>query len=173
MLEVLGVPGVVGVLGVVEDVGAADDIELAGSVAREPMSSSTTGAFANGSCVFPLCRERCGTVECVSVTTGTVCFAPAACLACRVAGDGAFFSAGSAGSGWNLGTRRSGAATLGSVSDGSGSTGAETPACRRARAIGAAYRDTRTTSPRAAHRYLTRLNRSATSPYGLAAATDA
>jgi hypothetical protein len=109
------------------------------------------------------------------VTTGTRFRAVACvpCLACGAAGVAVRLSGGSAGSACSFGTRSSGAATFGSVSEGSGFGGAETPGCRNSSAIGATYIATRTSRQSPAQAYLARLNRSATKPYGLAAATDA
>jgi hypothetical protein len=66
--EVVGWPDVLGVVedeedaaGVVAVAGVVVEVALEGRVAREPMSLSTTGAFANGSFAF---AARC--VDCAT-----------------------------------------------------------------------------------------------------------
>lgn len=63
-----------GVLGAAVGAGAgADASALAGNVASEPTSSSTTGAFANGSAgVLAACGGDGATCECLSLMTGTL-----------------------------------------------------------------------------------------------------
>lgn len=150
---------------------SADD----GSVASEPTSSSTTGAFANGSGVLEVWGGDGAICECLSLTTGsfTVCVVWATWFFGAATVTGVRLTAGSGAGTCNFGTRSSGAATFGSDNGGSGVTATGAAACRNARTSGPTYSDTRTSTPRAVHTYLTRLLRSATSPYGLAAATDA
>lgn len=145
-----------------------------GKVASEPTSCSTTGAFANGSAgVFEDCGGDGATCECLSLMTGTLCAAWTSCFVGAAAGRGVRLAVGSGARTFSFGTRRSGAATFGSDKAGSGVTAAGTAACRNTRTIGPMYSDMSTSSPMAVHTYLTRRKRRATSPYGLAAATDA
>lgn len=101
-------------------------IALAGSVASEPMSSSTTGAFAYGSDVdvFFGATVCC---ECTSLTTGIVRRTGFVAVVGTTDGRACCFTAGSAGSGASactVGTRKIGAANDGNVSDGNAARGA-------------------------------------------------
>jgi hypothetical protein len=58
------VPGAVEVEAGVDEAGVADASALEGSVASEPTSLSTTGAFANGSFAFAVCCEAEATWAC-------------------------------------------------------------------------------------------------------------
>lgn len=65
-------PPEAGAAGAVVVVVAGVAAAVAGSAAGMPMSSSTTGALANGSFGVVDCFADGATCECVSLTTGTV-----------------------------------------------------------------------------------------------------
>jgi hypothetical protein len=155
----------------------------AGSVESAPTSSSTTGALANRSTGVVEAPGVDAICECVSVTTGTRrrAFDPFVSFNVwfDVTGvcDGAWCrSAGSGASGRSVGMRRMGAANDGSAKAGSGvlvDPAEALDTCRNATAIGATYIATRTSTPMPVHQYFRPRYRTATSPYGLAVATDA
>ncbi len=162
--------------------GAATGAPSAGSETTVPISSSMTGAFANGSCAAGRVPPRDGAVcECVSLTTGTrrrtalprrvflavvgTCFGAAVV---RAAG-----SAGSGGSACTFGTRNSGTGRRGIASAGSATFGAGAAACRNTAAVGAAYMPTRTSKLTPTQTYLKPRARKATKPHGFVCATAA
>jgi hypothetical protein len=170
-------------------VGVAGATEVAGSSTGVPIPSETTTAFANGSFGAALAFGAAGaTCVCTSATIGTGCVADWRCAAdlCCAAGREAARGAvavaataccnrGRGASRCTFGTRRTGKATAGMVSVGSGLGAVRdgSAGCRHAAASGAAYMSTRTVSPSPAHQYRTSLNLSAVSPNGSAAATEA
>jgi hypothetical protein len=149
----------------------------AGSEATAPISSSTTGAFANGSVGVG------ETTVCVSETTGTTrCFAAVFGRARVGAMVGASVrlwtagSGGSAGSAWTRGIRSSGSGSVASDSAGSGvapDVDARNAGCRKTAATGPTYIETRTRTPMLAQQYRKPRLRTATIPYLLDAATAA
>jgi hypothetical protein len=166
-------------------VGVAGATEVAGSSTGVPIPSETTTAFANGPFGAALAFGAAGaTCVCTSATIGTGCVADWRCAAdwCCAAARGAVAgvataccNGGRGASRCTFGTRRTGKATAGmaSVGSGLGAVREGSAGCRHAAASGAAYMSTRTVSPRPAHQYRTPLNLSAVSPNGSAAATEA
>jgi hypothetical protein len=181
---VVVVPAVVGaafgsvVVVVPAVVGAAFWVAV-GSADGAPTESLTTGAFANGSVVAdaPCCDVDGATWECESETTGSLRCTTRVTGVCVRANAGvevvacAAVGAGSGARGASFGTCSSGNAMFGIATFGSGFVGAATNGCLNTAATGPAYIATSTTTPSTAHTYRTPRERSATKPYGFAAAT--